>query len=472
MSGTNGLPNGWCWTTLEAITHNHDGQRVPIKSEDRDKRSGRFPYYGASGIIDDIDDYLFNGEYLLIAEDGANLLSRSTPIAFRASGQFWVNNHAHVVRTKANIPLAYLEYLLNSTNLRFYVTGTAQPKLNQLNMNRIAVPLAPLNEQVRIVAKIEELFSDLDAGVAALQRVRANLKRYRASVLKAAVEGKLTEPWRAEQRDLEPASELLRRTTPPARPNRWATRSKDIIPGHAALSVGPTNALLPSGWAWSAIVNVARMETGHTPSRQHPEWWNGDVPWVGIADAREHHGREILETYQHTNPDGLANSAARLLPASTVCISRTASVGYVVVMGRPMATSQDFVNWIPTSAVTSGWLRIVFLADRQALIRFGKGSVHKTIYFPEWLSVHVAVPPLAEQMQIVSEVEERLSILTATEAAIEASLKRAARLRQSILKRAFAGQLVVQDPNDEPAEKLLERIAIANEMDEKRSRQK
>jgi type I restriction enzyme S subunit len=127
-------------------------------------------------------------------------------------------------------------------------------------------------------------------------------------------------------------------------------------------------------------------------------------------------------------------------------------------MGAEMATSQDFVNWIPTEAVTSEWLRVIFSADVEALRKFGKGTVHKTIYFPEWLSVHIALPPLAEQHQIVAEVERRLSIVAGAEAQVDANLRRADRLRQSILKQAFSGQLVPQDPNDEPASVLLERL--------------
>ena len=110
-----------------------------------------------------------------------------------------------------------------------------------------------------------------------------------------------------------------------------------------------------------------------------------------------------------------------------------------------MATSQDFVNWVPTLAVTSDWLRIIFSADREALRRFGKGSVHKTIYFPEWLSLHVAVPPIAEQRRIVAEVERRLSVIEELEAVVAANLQRATRLRQSILHRAFSGRLVSTD---------------------------
>src|SRR5262249_49456107 len=114
-TGLPGLPQGWCWASVDQLTVNFDGQRVPVKAEDRAARQGEYPYYGASGVIDSVDDFLFDGSYLLIAEDGANLLSRSTPIAFQATGRFWVNNHAHVVQCLAGMPLVYLELFLNGT---------------------------------------------------------------------------------------------------------------------------------------------------------------------------------------------------------------------------------------------------------------------------------------------------------------------------------------------------------------------
>ncbi len=331
--------------------------------------------------------------------------------------------------------------------------GTTVNSIETKELLRFQIPLFSSEVQTRIVAEIEKQFSRLDEAVANLKRVKANLKRYKAAVLKFAVEGKLTEEWRKQHPDVEPADKLLERITTPPRPNRYETRTKDLIIGHAALAVGNPNTKLPNKWVWSALVEIARMESGHTPSRRHPEWWEGEIPWIGIADARENHCRVIHDTEQHTNSEGLANSASRLLPKGTVCVSRTASVGYVTVMGAEMATSQDFVNWIPTEAVTSEWLRVIFSADVEALRKFGKGTVHKTIYFPEWLSVHIALPPLAEQHQIVAEVERRLSIVAGAEAQVDANLRRADRLRQSILKQAFSGQLVPQNPNDEPRQR-------------------
>lgn len=321
--------------------------------------------------------------------------------------------------------------------------------------------LPPLKEQTRILAKLGEVLPPIAASVVDLETAQRRIVTYRAAVLNAACEGRLVpteaELARGEGREYEDGCALAKRYARSERPNRWASRSEEVIHGHPALAVGNPGSALPEGWIWLPLVEIARMESGHTPSRRHPEWWGGDVPWITLPDARDSHGKKILSTGEQTNAHGLENSAARMLPAGTVCVSRTASVGYVVVMGKPMATSQDFVNWVPTEAVASDWLRIVFMGDREALKRFGKGSVHKTIYFPEWLSIHIALPPRAEQHRIVAEVDRRLSAVEQLESAIDRSLQRAARLRQAILKQAFDGNLVPQDPNDEPAGVLLER---------------
>jgi type I restriction enzyme S subunit len=173
-----------------------------------------------------------------------------------------------------------------------------------------------------------------------------------------------------------------------------------VIPGRFALAVGMPNLPSPRGWKWTPLSDVAQLESGHTPSRKHPEYWDGDVPWIGIKDAVENHGRTVFDTYQHVTEIGLANSSARLLPATTVCLSRTASVGHVVVMGRPMATSQDFVNWICGPKLDPQFLKYVLLAENEALWRFASGTTHQTIYYPEAKALHVCLPPIQVQRTI------------------------------------------------------------------------
>lgn len=178
--------------TLVEVTSNFDGQRVPVKAIDRSIRQGPYPYYGASGIIDTVDEFLFDGRFLLVAEDGANLLSRTKPIAFEASGRFWVNNHAHVVQTSDELRLRFLMHYLNALDISRYITGTAQPKLTQRNMNKIEVAVPPLADQDVVIDRVER-------GLETVERIREGLRDglsrsrlMRAAVLSAAFAGELS----------------------------------------------------------------------------------------------------------------------------------------------------------------------------------------------------------------------------------------------------------------------------------------
>ena len=152
------IPKSWKWVRFGEILINRDFERIPLSVAERSKLEKIYDYYGASGIIDKVDNYLFDKTLLLIGEDGANLLNRSTPIAFLANGKYWVNNHAHVLDCIENtLSLRYIMYFINAISLTKYVTGTAQPKMNQAKMNTIPVSLPPLAEQKRIVEKLEQL---------------------------------------------------------------------------------------------------------------------------------------------------------------------------------------------------------------------------------------------------------------------------------------------------------------------------
>jgi len=151
------IPENWCWVRFGAALVNRDAERIPLSVAQREKLQKKYDYYGASGVIDKVDRYLFDTSLLLIGEDGANLLLRSKPIAFIATGKYWVNNHAHVIDAVGGVDLHYIALFINATNLAPYVTGTAQPKMNQERLNSILVPLPPSAEQRRIVTAFEEI---------------------------------------------------------------------------------------------------------------------------------------------------------------------------------------------------------------------------------------------------------------------------------------------------------------------------
>jgi type I restriction enzyme S subunit len=142
------------WKTLGELAENLDYMRKPVTSGLR--VSGSFPYYGASGIVDYVEDFIFDGDFLLVSEDGANLVARRTPIAFSISGKTWVNNHAHVLRFETYAERRYIEYYLNSIDLTPYISGAAQPKLNQANLNSIQIPNPSFEEKARIVAILDK----------------------------------------------------------------------------------------------------------------------------------------------------------------------------------------------------------------------------------------------------------------------------------------------------------------------------
>ena len=168
---------GYAVVTLEDIAENCDSMRKPITSSKRE--AGKYPYYGASGIVDYVKDYIFDGDYLLVSEDGANLLARSTPIAFSISGKNWVNNHAHVLKFDCYETRRFVEFYLNSIDLALYISGGAQPKLNQKNLNRIEIPLPSQERQkyiVDILDRFDAICNDLTSGLPA--EIEARQKQY------------------------------------------------------------------------------------------------------------------------------------------------------------------------------------------------------------------------------------------------------------------------------------------------------
>jgi type I restriction enzyme S subunit len=154
------------WPPLGELAENLDSMRKPVTSGLRE--TGDIPYYGASGIVDYVKDYIFDGDFLLVSEDGANLVARSTPIAFSISGKSWVNNHAHILKFKTYAERRYVEYYLNSIDLTPYISGAAQPKLNQKNLNSIKIPNPSPEEKIRIVAildKFDALTNSISEGL-------------------------------------------------------------------------------------------------------------------------------------------------------------------------------------------------------------------------------------------------------------------------------------------------------------------
>lgn len=173
----------------------------------------------------------------------------------------------------------------------------------------------------------------------------------------------------------------------------------------APVSVKPTIDA-PAAWRWTPLQEVARLESGHTPSRRHPEYWDGDIPWLSLKDIQGLHGAYVYETQDMPTSLGIENSSARVLPKGTVALCRTASVGKVAILGRDMATSQDFVDWVCGPSLHSEYLYWALRASAATFELEKQGSTHKTIYMPVLERLQVLLPPIEEQRRIAAILDK------------------------------------------------------------------
>ena len=240
------MPESWCWTTIEDLLINRDSERIPLSLAVRNKQHKKeYNYYGAAGVIDKVEGYLFSERLLLIGEDGANLLSRAKDNAFFADGKYWVNNHAHVLDCSEKEVLTYVALVINSMALDPYVTGSAQPKLSQDNLNKILIPLPPLAEQRRIIYAINYYsgyLSNIENDKESIEHIIDLLKQL---ILNLAITGKLV----SQELNDEPAIELLKRINPNYKP--CDIRHYENI----ELSI-------PETWCWATVGDVFKHNTG------------------------------------------------------------------------------------------------------------------------------------------------------------------------------------------------------------------
>ena len=378
----------------------------------------------------------------------------------------------HVLRPYKGVSEDFLLFFLLQDAFRSEAQGNMAGTAGQLRvpagfLEEAVFILPPLAEQHRIVAEIEKQFTRLDASVAALKRVQTNLKRYRASVLKAACEGKLVpteaELARAEGRDYEPASVLLerilaeRRARWEAQENRRGKYKEPVAPDTSALPE------LPEAWRWVTLPQLGELNRGkskHRP-RNDPRLLGGPYPFVQTGDIRHSQGLVTCHSQTYTEY-GLAQS--RLWPSGTLCITIAANIAETGILSYPACFPDSVVGFVcDNDPVITKFIEFFIRTEREGLERFAPATAQKNINLKVLSDLVVSLPPLAEQHRIVAEVERRLSVIQQTESAVEANLTRAERLRQSILKQAFSGNLVPQDPNDEPASALLERIRAERE---------
>ncbi len=353
-----------------------------------------------------------------------------------------VNQHVCIIRPDARLESSFLRWFLASPSQQRLIngieSGATRQALTKEKILDFEIPLPELDQQRAIVDELEKQFSRLDEAVANLQRVKANLKRYKASVLKAAVEGRLvpTEAERArrEGRSFETGEQLLQRILAERRSN-WRGRGKFRSPEMAERDAS----ILPEGWTWSSIDQLAEVGTGATPNRSKVEYWsNGDVPWVtsGVAN-----GDYVDKASELVTQRALAETNLTLYPAGTLLIAMYGegkTRGKCAELRIPATTNQALAA-LQVDAQVRVYVRHFLELNYEEMRKVASGGVQPNLNLSLVRAVAVPLPPLAEQGRIVAEVDRRLSLVRGVEADVDINLKRAQALRQAALARSFVG---------------------------------
>jgi type I restriction enzyme S subunit len=311
----------------------------------------------------------------------------------------YIVSHLMALEPTDAVAPEWVYHVMCQIDMLRYSDNVGYPSLKQSVVEKIQIPLPPIVEQQRITALLREQ-------MAAVERARV-----------------------AAQDRIEAIKQLP------------LAYYRDAFGQSLAFSASPVTPTKPTrpGWRWHRLTDLARLATGHTPSRYHPEYWTGEIPWVQLADIRALDGKEVFDTCEHTNVLGIENSAAVLLPKGTVCMSRTASVGFFAIMGRPMATSQDFVNWVCGPDLDPWFLMHLLISCRRAIRDLGSGAVHQTIYFPTVESFNVCIPSLTEQQRTAELLREHMTAVRKARAGAEQEIQAIIAMPAALLRRAFNG---------------------------------
>jgi type I restriction enzyme S subunit len=455
------LPSGWSKATVLDVANLHDDLRVPLNAKQRATMQGPYPYYGANGLVDHINDFRLDGHYVLLAEDGGYFDDPARGVAYEASGKFWVNNHAHILSPCDGVPVRFLRHLLNATDWMPYVGGTTRLKLTQAGLKQAAIALPPLEEQHHIVAKIDSLSGKAKRARDQLNHVPGLVERYKRSILSAAFRGVLTREWRATNPLRAVSSEELEKL----RQKAWQEASQRGLfksKYSAALAYDWLPDIeMPTGWHWASLDQVSFLVQYGTSAKTNEEPDGVAVLRMGnISD-----GEIDLSSLKYL-PVGHKEFPELLLMSGDVLFNRTNSAELVgksaVYKDEPIQASfASYLIRVRCSGLLpellSGYINSDLGREWVASVvnqQVGQANVNGT----KLRQLGIPVMPRQEQLEVARRIERAFGWIDRLAAEASSARKLIDHLDQAVLAKAFRGELVPQDPNDEPATALLERI--------------
>jgi type I restriction enzyme S subunit len=466
------LPKNWVWARLEeigvvasggtpstSVPEYFDGDVPWITPVDLSKFSGKLIQRGRRNI----SEKGLRSSSAVLLPAGTILFSSRAPIGYVAiaANPVATNQGFKNLILHEGIFNEYVFYYLKASKklAESYGSGTTFREVSASRFRLIPIPLPPYNEQRRIVARLEELFTRLDAGVEGLRKVKAQLKRYRQAVLKYAFEGKMTEEWRKTHKDqIEPATKLLERIKQERR-EKLGTKYKELPPIDE--SELPR---LPDDWIWTSIKEVGFLVTkGSTPTSYRFKYVDQGINFVKVENMMN--GKIIKDSiHEFITQDTHEFLRRSQLVESDILFSIAGTIGRVAIVHKedlPANINQAIaIVRCPWQFINPKYLETFLESDwvRLSIQKKLRGVGMNNIGLEDVKSICFPLPPLAEQDKIVESIDRDFSFIDETEKVITQSLELTGHLRRSILNSAFKGKLVPQDPSDEPAEKLLERI--------------
>lgn len=369
--------------TFEEITINYDKKRVPLSTKQRESIKGDYRYYGAQGVIDYIDDYIFDGKYLLIAEDGENLKSKKQNIAQLAEGKFWVNNHAHIVQCNSKCRIEYLCYLINSMDLSGYITGSAQPKLSQANINKISFRIPTIEQQDLILSVLIPIEKKINLN----NQINENLESQAQAYF---------------------------------------------------IDLFITNA--NPDWRIATISDLGNVVGGGTPSKKVEEYYtNNGIAWITPKDLSNDKSKFVAHGETDITELGLAKSSATLMPNGTVLFSSRAPIGYIAIADGQVSTNQGFKSIVPFDNVGTAFIYFFLKENITAIENVASGSTFKEVSGSTMKNFSAVIP----DNDTLAKFQRFCTPLFEQQRALEYENRYLSTLRDTLLPKLMNGEIDV-----------------------------
>lgn len=408
------LPINWKWVRLGNISNNFDSKRKPVSLKDRVNQEKIYPYYGATGQIDEVENYLFDGMYLLIGEDGGNFFTNKDN-SFIVKDKFWANNHVHVLQLQNTVTTKYLMHFINALDLPEIglINGIAVPKLNQTNLNNILVPLPPLEEQKRIVAKIEEIFAVIDQIGTKKEEALSIIRNMRQTALQDAIMGVLVD----QDENDEPASVLYEKIQAEKEQmiKEKIIKKEKPMPGIEEDEI-PFD--IPESWKWVRFNNILDIRDGtHDTPKYYKEGIplitsknlrSGDIDFTNIKYISEEDHRKISERSKVDNGD--------------ILFAMIGTIGNPVLVNTEAEFSIKnvalFKNY-PDKNVETKYILYFLKAIEKQSKEEASGAVQSFLSLTYLRKLLIPLPPIAEQYRIIEKLDEIMSIFDQMEAIMD-----------------------------------------------------